>query len=50
MLGVVQTADGLPIFLEIFACNTAEVKTLKPTLEKVLARFPIKRVIVVQSG
>ena len=32
MLGVVQTA---------------EVKTLKPTLEKVLKRFPIKRMIVV---
>ena len=47
MLGVVQTADGLPIFHEVFAGNTAEVKTLKPTLEKVLARFPIKRVIVV---
>ena len=47
MLGVVQTADGLPIFHEVFAGNTAEVKTLKPTLEKVLERFPIKRVIVV---
>jgi transposase len=47
MLGVVQTADGLPIFHEVFSGNTAEVKTLKPTLEKVLARFPIKRIVVV---
>ena len=47
MLGVVQTADGLPIFHDVFTGNTAEVNTLKPTLEKVLARFPIRRVIVV---
>jgi len=47
MLGVVQTADGLPIYHEVFTGNTAEVTTLIPTLRKVLARFPIKRVIVV---
>ena len=47
MLGVVQTADGLPLYHEVFTGNTAEVKTLMPTLKKVLTRFPIKRVIVV---
>lgn len=47
MLGVVQTADGLPLYHEVFTGNTAEVKTLMPTLKKVLARFAIKRVIVV---
>lgn len=47
MLGVVQTAEGLPLYHEVFDGNTAEVKTLKPTLEKVIARFPIKRVIAV---
>jgi len=47
MLGVVQTADGLPIYHEVFTGNTAEVTTLIPTLKKVLARFPIKRVIAV---
>ena len=47
MLGVVQTAEGLPIYHELVSGNTAEVKTLKPTLEKVLKRFPIKRIIVV---
>ena len=47
MLGIVQTAEGLPIYHELVAGNTAEVKTLKPTLEKVLKRFPIKRIIVV---
>ena len=47
MLGVVQTADGLPLYHEVFDGNTAEVQTLKPTLEKIVKRFPIKRVIAV---
>ncbi len=48
MLGVVQTADGMPIFHEVFAGNTAEAPTLEPTLKKVLARFPhIRRLVVV---
>lgn len=48
MLGVVQTADGLPIHHEVFAGNTAETPTLLPTLEAVLAKFPsIKRVVLV---
>ncbi len=47
MLGVVQTAEGLPIYHDVFTGNTSEVTTLKPTLEKILARFPIRRVIVV---
>lgn len=47
MLGVVQTAEGLPIHHEVFAGNAAEAPTLVPTLEKVLARFPIKRVVLV---
>ena len=47
MLGVVQTADGLPLYHEVFEGNTAEVNTLKPTLEKIVKRFPVKRVIAV---
>lgn len=47
MLGVVQTADGLPLYHEVFDGNTAEVGTLKPTIEKIIRRFPIKRVIAV---
>ena len=47
MLGVVQTADGLPLYHEVFDGNTAEVKTLKGVIEKIVARFPIKRVIAV---
>lgn len=48
MLGVVQTAEGLPIYHEVFDGNTAETKTLLPTLSEVLARFPaINRLILV---
>lgn len=48
MLGVVQTACGMPIYHEVFDGHTAEVATLKPTLVKVLARHPhIRRLIVV---
>lgn len=48
MLGVVQTADGLPIYHEVFEGNTAEAQTLQPTLHKVLTRYPhIRRLVVV---
>lgn len=48
MLGVVQTADGMPLLHEVFDGNVAEVSTFLPILEKVLARYPhIKRLIVV---
>ena len=45
MLGLVQTAEGIPLYHEVFEGNTAEGGTLKASLEKVLARLPIKRVI-----
>lgn len=47
MLGVVQTADGLPLWHEVFDGNTGEVSTLKPTIKKIIERFPVKRVIAV---
>jgi Transposase len=48
MLGVVQTAEGLPIHHEVLDGNTAESPTLLPMLHKVLARYPhIKRLILV---
>ena len=48
LLGVVQTAEGLPIYHEVFAGNTAEAPTLEPTLARLLARYPhIRRLVVV---
>ena len=38
MLGVVQTAEGLPIYHEVFDGNVGETKTLLPTLAEVLER------------
>ena len=47
MLGVVQTAEGLPIYHEVFDGNASETKTLLPTLTTVLARFPgVRRLIL----
>ena len=48
MLGVVQTADGLPIYHEVFEGNQAEAPTLLPTLKTVLQRHShIRRLVVV---
>lgn len=47
MLGVVQTAEGLPIHHEVFEGNASETRTLIPTLEKVLKKYPIERVVLV---
>ena len=47
MLGVVQTAEGLPLYHEVFDGNTAEVTTLKGIIQRIVKQFPIKRVIAV---
>jgi transposase len=47
MLGVVQTAEGLPLYHEVFDGNTGEVSTLMPVIQKIIQRFPVKRIIVV---
>ena len=47
MLGVVQTAQGLPLYHQVFDGNTAEVSTLKPVIEKIIKQFSVKRVIAV---
>jgi hypothetical protein len=47
MLSLVQTAEGLPISHEVHPGNTAEAKTLLPMIAKLLARYPLKRVVLV---
>ena len=48
MLGVVQTAEGLPIYHEVFDGNQSEGATLVATVQKVLARYAhIQRLILV---
>jgi len=47
VLGVVQSADGLPLMHTVHAGNMAETKTLKAVVDQVLARFAVERVILV---
>ena len=47
VLGVVQTADGLPLMHTVHPGNVAETKTLQSMLKTVLQRFPVQRVILV---
>ena len=46
-LGLVQTADGLPIAYEVFQGNVAETTTLMPMVHRVLQRYAISRVVLV---
>jgi hypothetical protein len=47
VLGVIQTAEGLPIAHEVHAGNVGEVATLLPAIEKALSRYRIERVVLV---
>ncbi len=47
LLGVIQTAEGLPLDFEVFEGNMAEVRTLLPMLRRTLANYPIRRVVLV---
>ena len=47
MLGVVQTAEGLPIAHRIWQGNTGEAVTLKPVIEEVLAQLAVRRIVLV---
>jgi hypothetical protein len=47
VLGVVQTADGLPLMHTVHPGNMAETKTLQGMLQTVMQRFPIQRIILV---
>jgi transposase len=45
--GLLCTREGLPIAIEVFEGNTADPTTLKSQLDKLKARFGIKRVVLV---
>jgi len=46
-LGVIQTAEGLPIAHEVFEGNVAETRTLVPILQRLQKRFTFRRIVVV---
>jgi hypothetical protein len=47
MLSLVQTGDGLPIDHQVHPGNTAEARTLLPMIRALVARYPLKRVVLV---
>ena len=46
-LGVIQTAEGLPIAHEVFEGNVAETRTLVPILQRLQKRFALRRIVIV---
>lgn len=47
VLGVIQTSEGLPIAHQVHAGNVGEVTTLLPVIEQTIARYALKRVVLV---
>lgn len=47
VLGIIQTAQGLPIAHQVHAGNVGEVSTLIPMIQATLARYAVKRVVLV---
>ncbi|MBN8726993.1 MAG: IS1634 family transposase [Xanthomonadales bacterium] len=47
VLGVIQTAEGVPIAHQVHAGNVGEVSTLLPAIEKAIAQYRIERVVLV---
>jgi hypothetical protein len=47
VLSLVQTREGLPIAHEVHPGNVAEVKTLLPTIRRIVAKHAVTRVVLV---
>ena len=47
VIGVMQTAEGLPLSHQVFEGDVSEAATLLPALEALTARYPIQRVVLV---
>jgi transposase len=47
VIGVMQTAEGLPLSHQVFEGNVSEAATLLPALEALTSRYPIQRVVLV---
>lgn len=47
VLSLVQTREGLPIAHEVHPGNVAEVKTLLPTIRRIVAKHAVSRVVLV---
>ena len=49
VLGVVQSADGIPLLHTVAPGNISEATTLRPMLEHLLKRFDLARLVVVSD-
>ena len=49
MLSLMQTSEGLPIAHEVHPGNTAEAKTLLLVIRGLLARYPLKRLVLISD-
>nr|WP_183949267.1 IS1634 family transposase [Rehaibacterium terrae] len=47
VLGLIQSADGLPLDFEVFEGDIGEVSTLLPMVQRVLSQYPIQRIVLV---
>ncbi len=47
VIGVLMTAEGIPVAHEVFPGNTADITTFKSVIENVRQRFNLNRVILV---
>lgn len=47
LIGVVMRRDGIPVSCEISSGNTSDMTTLVPVIERMKARFKIRKVILV---
>ena len=50
VLALLQTTGGLPLGYRLFPGNTAEVTTLRPMVEELRARYPLRRLVVVADA
>lgn len=47
VVALLQTREGLPLGYRLFPGNTAEVKTLRPAVEELRARYRVERMVLV---
>lgn len=50
VVALLQTTEGLPLGYRLFAGNTAEVKTLRPMVQELRKRYPLRRLVVVTDA
>lgn len=50
MIGLLVNLEGYPVAYDVFEGNTSETKTLIPVMERLIARFAIKKPVVIADA